>query len=262
MFSTGIRKTPGIGHNFRLKVTPLCGSPERDKRVGREVKFAGIHRVSLQIRRKRRVGGGLRQGAIKAGRSFQVSSVKHTPMGNKPTRIEEKKDDTIKREKILAKRYKVTDKIIGKGTYLGKRDTHTYISSGLLELVVVVIKYSGSFATVLLGHDMKTKKKVAIRQIPTSGLCAVTLQHLYREVELHPTMDHDNIVRVLHTEEEEDGTITMVLEYVKDGSLLDYYAKKRGLHEFEVRSIFLQLLDAVSYMHSKGIVHRYAPAVR
>jgi len=144
-------------------------------------------------------------------------------MGNKATCT----SSDSKNKKFLDNRFKVSDKLIGKG----------------------------SFATVTLGSDVKSKKKVAIRNIPLHSVCPVTLEHLRREAELHPLLDHENIVKVLFCRSEEDN-ITMVLEYVKDGSLLDYYAKKRSMHEFEVRNIFLQLLDAVEYMHSQGIVHR------
>lgn len=109
--------------------------------------------------------------------------------------------------------------------------------------------------TQKLGIDVKTKKKVAVRVMPTGGICAVSLEHLRREAAIHPTLDHAGIVKC-HWCKEDETTITMVQEYVPDGSLLDYYAKRRVLLEFEVRAITQQLVAAVSYLHSKGIVHR------
>jgi len=145
-------------------------------------------------------------------------------MGNTSCTQLDTKEDT---SQLLAGRFKVSDKVIGKG----------------------------SFATVKLGFDVKTKKKVAIRFMPTQNLCPVSLEHLKREAEIHPTLNHEGIVKCLHCKQDEEG-ITMVQEYVTDGSLLDYYAKKRVLSEFEVKSIFSQLISAVSYMHAKGVVHR------
>lgn len=132
-----------------------------------------------------------------------------------------------KTEGVIAGRWKVTDRQIGKG----------------------------SFAVVKMGYDIKTKKKVAIRTMPTVGICPVSLEHLRREAEIHPTLDHEGIVKCLYCKEDETS-ITMVQEYVTDGSLLDYYAKKRALMEFEVRAIFTQLINAVAYMHEQGVVHR------
>src|SRR5689334_14982020 len=106
-----------------------------------------------------------------------------------------------------------------------------------------------------LGHDIKSKKKVAVRIMPTPGICAVSLEHLRREAAIHPTLDHPAIVKC-HWCHEDDAAITMVQEYVPDGSLLDYYAKRRVLLEFEVRAITQQLVSAVGYLHGLGIVHR------
>lgn len=102
---------------------------------------------------------------------------------------------------------------------------------------------------------MKTKKKVAIRVMPTGAICAVSLKHLQREAAIHPTLDHPSIIKCYFCAEEEQA-IVMVQEYVPDGSLLDYYAKRRVLLEFEVRSLTQQLVSAIAYLHGKGIVHR------
>lgn len=91
--------------------------------------------------------------------------------------------------------------------------------------------------------------------MPTGGICAVSLEHLRREAAIHPSIDHPGIVKCYWCKEDEQA-ITMVQEYVPDGSLLDYYAKRRVLLEFEVRAITQQLVAAVAYLHGKGIVHR------
>ena len=42
----------------------------------------------------------------------------------------------------------------------------------------------------------------------------------------------------------------------KGGDLLDYVSSHGALSNEEARSLFAQIVDAVSYLHKQGIVHR------
>lgn len=48
----------------------------------------------------------------------------------------------------------------------------------------------------------------------------------------------------------------MVLELCKGGELLDRIRKKKSFLEPEASEIMWKLVQAVDYMHSKGVVHR------
>jgi len=48
----------------------------------------------------------------------------------------------------------------------------------------------------------------------------------------------------------------MVLELCGGGDLLSYIRKRRKLEESIAKVVFKQILDGLSYCHSKGIVHR------
>lgn len=156
-----------------------------------------------------------------------ITSQLQEKMGNLVPSCVRSEEEEDKKGTVIAGRWRVSDKIVGKG----------------------------SFATVKLGYDTKMKKKVAVRLIPTAEVCPVSLEHLQREAEIHPVLNHEGIVKCYYCKEDEEG-ILMIQEYVTDGSLLDYYGKKRLLMEFEVRNIFNQVISAVQYMHSSGIVHR------
>ena len=47
-----------------------------------------------------------------------------------------------------------------------------------------------------------------------------------------------------------------IYEYAPYGTIKEQMAKQSGYTEGEVRFIMSQLIDAVSYLHSNGIVHR------
>jgi len=131
---------------------------------------------------------------------------------------------TYHEDPVIAGRFQVSDRIIG----------------------------TGSFAVVKLGLDRETQKKVAIRSIRRSN-CTLPLAYLRQELEVHRQLKHPAIAECLFAAWT-TSSITMVVEYVPDGSLLDYVGR---LHdENRIRDIFKQLLSAIHYLHSNGIVHR------
>lgn len=50
--------------------------------------------------------------------------------------------------------------------------------------------------------------------------------------------------------------VYLVLEYAANGNLFSYSRKRKKLDETEVRKLFLQVCEAIEYMHKKGLLHR------
>ncbi|MBR6640551.1 MAG: protein kinase, partial [Muribaculaceae bacterium] len=67
------------------------------------------------------------------------------------------------------------------------------------------------------------------------------------------SLNHPNIIKV-HNLFFENNTIYYVMPYVEGGSLKDK-ASKKPLPEQRVRKYLNQILDALEYMHNKGICH-------
>ena len=55
---------------------------------------------------------------------------------------------------------------------------------------------------------------------------------------------------------EEDDRIILILELMEDKSLQDFIKNNKKLTEFQIFSIFFQLLKGISFLHSREIVHR------
>lgn len=117
----------------------------------------------------------------------------------------------------------------------------------------------GSFATVRLATDRETGDAVAVKLTERRRLCseaAVAAASLHTEIEMMRGMDHPNIVRVLDAFEG-SGCTALVMEYVRSGDLFDYIVG-RGRNPFtetEARHLFVQLLEALRYIHGRGIIH-------
>jgi serine/threonine protein kinase len=119
---------------------------------------------------------------------------------------------------------------------------------------------TGNFATVRLGTHRKTGELVAVKIIEKKRFAMqsdFSFASLQSEVEILRRMNHPNIIRVIDVFDS-DKAFTMVLELVAGGDLFDYVVGRcpTPFTEAEARALFVQLLEAVLYMHNKDVVHR------
>ena len=80
---------------------------------------------------------------------------------------------------------------------------------------------------------------------------------LVEEIDIMCQLDHPNIVR-LEEIYESDSIIYLVIELCHGGELFDQLDKQEDYHypEEKAADLVKQVLSAVSYLHSQGIVHR------
>ena len=112
---------------------------------------------------------------------------------------------------------------------------------------------SGGFGAVYHAVHLDTGVEYAVKVIQKGDNPAYR-----RELDLHTLVsEHPNIVTV-HQILESAHSVYIVLDYCDGGDLFTavtentVYAGKDEL----IRSVFLQLLDAIEYCHSMGIYHR------
>lgn len=74
---------------------------------------------------------------------------------------------------------------------------------------------------------------------------------LHKEFDILISLQHPNIVSAYSMEEIPEMGTCIVMEWI-DGITLEYWSGKKT----EGEGIFLQLLDAVHYIHAKQIVHK------
>ncbi|XXH04879.1 hypothetical protein Hte_011301 [Hypoxylon texense] len=120
----------------------------------------------------------------------------------------------------------------------------------------------GSFGMVFMARDLKTNELVAIKCLTKKSAaneCGIEFAVDERSEELlsHRRLGaHPNVVNLVH-HFETDAHVYLVLEYCSRGDLYEAIRMGYGPLETEhVRRFMLELVDAVSYMHSKGIYHR------
>ncbi|XP_059448288.1 CBL-interacting serine/threonine-protein kinase 1-like [Corylus avellana] len=114
----------------------------------------------------------------------------------------------------------------------------------------------GNFGKVKLARNVETGHYVAVKIIEKNKVIALKItDQIKREIATLKLLKHPNVVR-LHEVLASKNKINMVLEYVTGGELFNRIASKGKLKEIEGRKLFQQLIDGVSYCHTKGVFHR------
>ncbi|MFG0318169.1 MAG: serine/threonine-protein kinase, partial [Planctomycetota bacterium JB042] len=128
------------------------------------------------------------------------------------------------------------------------------------EFEVLGLLGRGGMGRVYLARQRTPARRVALKTLdPESPLSRTSIARFEAEAEYLARLHHDGIAQVYATgrEETEHGRLPyLVMEWVEDGRALTAYAEAAGLGLEERLSLFLQLCDAVTHAHRRGVLHR------
>lgn len=131
-------------------------------------------------------------------------------------------------------------------------------SPDVLERYVIgAVVGKGSYAVVYAATDKISGEAVAIKVLDKSRFTTSVVEESLRlEAELIRSLQHPNIVKVYDTYDTEE-MIAIVMELVPGGDLFDYIVGrgKTPFTEEEARTLFLQIVEPVRYMHLRKILH-------
>ncbi|KNC53436.1 CAMK/RAD53 protein kinase [Thecamonas trahens ATCC 50062] len=115
----------------------------------------------------------------------------------------------------------------------------------------------GNFAEVRLGLSRRSGEKYAVKIVDKTKFLSLQQRAgaLLDEVNILKFLSHPNIVSLEETFETEKH-LYLVLELVSGGELFDVIVNAERLSEALSRKLFVQMLDAVAYLHEQGIAHR------
>jgi serine/threonine protein kinase/tetratricopeptide (TPR) repeat protein len=114
---------------------------------------------------------------------------------------------------------------------------------------------AGGMGEVFLAQDTKLERKVAIKMLPAKSIDdAQARRRLVREARAAATLDHPNICAV-HEVNEDAGCVFIVMQYVEGENLAEKLLG-RQLSTDEVLDIGIQVGEALSEAHSRGVIHR------
>jgi len=97
--------------------------------------------------------------------------------------------------------------------------------------------------------------EVAIKSFDKKNLDFDETQAIQQEVEILNYVDHPNIVK-MHEVYDGPDKFHMVLELMTGGELFERVCDKDHFSEQEAQEVIKPIVDAISYCHKMGIVHR------
>ena len=125
---------------------------------------------------------------------------------------------------------------------------------------VVALLGQGGMGAVYRAWDLRLKVSVALKeQMPQPGLEPELLTQLRQQFEQEAVtlarLSHPHLVRVTDFFEE-GGNAYLVMDFLEGESLADRITREGIVPEAQVLDWTRQLLDALTYCHTQGIVHR------
>jgi len=155
------------------------------------------------------------------------------------------------------------------------------VGTRIEEFTIERVLGSGGFGITYLAEDARLGRKVVVKEnLPVqfayresrtlrvrprdsegedAELFAWSLESFEREAAMLASLDHPGIVRVLRSFEA-NGTAYFAMPYVEGASLEEEMDTRRGktggFGREEVEALLLWLLEALDYLHLRGIYHR------
>ena len=116
---------------------------------------------------------------------------------------------------------------------------------------------SGSYGQVYLGMNIIDKKYYAIKHMDKKNIFSIlnSLLNIQKEIDIQSKIDHPNIVKLLYVKETET-CYDLIMDYAKNGNLFHYIRRNKSLSEDESFSIFIQVVNAINFLHENDLIHR------
>ena len=113
----------------------------------------------------------------------------------------------------------------------------------------------GGMATVYLAQDLKHSRPVAIKVLAPELAAALGRERFLREIATAARLSHPHILP-LHDSGEAHGFLYFVMPYIEGESLRDRLVREKQLPIEDAVTIVRQVASALSYAHSRDVVHR------
>ncbi len=115
---------------------------------------------------------------------------------------------------------------------------------------------SGGMGEVYLAHDTQLGRSVALKILPPDMIeDKERVQRFFMEAKAASALNHPNVCTIHEVGKTGDGLLFIAMENIS-GKTLDSAITERALTIPEILDIGVQLADALTEAHAKGITHR------
>lgn len=121
---------------------------------------------------------------------------------------------------------------------------------------LVSVLGQGHFGKVLLGKDIRTGEKFAVKVIRKQRAHVKSREKIRREVEIMRLVKHKNVLRLYDLFETAEK-LYFVLEFMEGGPLYEVLSSSDHVYtEDRARVIIRDVLEGLQYLHTHHVVHR------
>ncbi|CAL9729545.1 serine/threonine-protein kinase Pkh2p [Monosporozyma unispora] len=115
----------------------------------------------------------------------------------------------------------------------------------------------GAYSTVMLATAIDSGKKYAVKVLNKEYLIKQKkVKYVNIEKNALQRVNNSNSIIKLYFTFQDETSLYFLLEYAPNGDFLSLLKKYGSLNEDVVRYYSAQIIDAIGYLHSKGIIHR------
>ena len=113
----------------------------------------------------------------------------------------------------------------------------------------------GGMSRVFLAEEIRLGRQVVVKVLPPETGAAVNVERFEREIRLAARLQHPHIVPLLSAAAAGD-LLYYVMPFIQGESLRSKLAREGELPVAEAARILREIVDALSYAHRNGVVHR------
>jgi eukaryotic-like serine/threonine-protein kinase len=114
----------------------------------------------------------------------------------------------------------------------------------------------GGMGDVWVARNEATQAEVAVKTLGATERTPLHDERFRREARIAATISHRNVVRVFDLIDEPDGTLGLVMELLRGGTLEEAMRERGPFTATQAVALALPVLSAMHHVHQKGIVHR------
>jgi serine/threonine-protein kinase len=113
----------------------------------------------------------------------------------------------------------------------------------------------GGMSRVFLATDLSLDRQVVIKVLSTDLSAGLSADRFRREIQLVAKLQHPHVVPIISAGDAE-GALYYVMPFLSGESLRARLSREGPLKVPEVVRIAREVLDALAFAHSHGVIHR------
>jgi tetratricopeptide (TPR) repeat protein len=114
----------------------------------------------------------------------------------------------------------------------------------------------GGMSRVFLAEETRLGRQVVIKVLPPETTAAVNVERFEREIQLAARLQHPHVVPLLTAGAAAGDLLYYVMPFIAGESLRAKLAREGELPVAEASKYLREIVDALSYAHRNGVVHR------